>query len=284
MAAFRDSWQLTKATFRILRDHPVLVSFPLLAAACAVGLLAIFAFSLFSFFPASGVSYAHSGAGQAVLIGLFVALYVLLVFVGNFFVAALVGATMMAFRGEVVTVGKGIGFARQQAFRILGWSLIAATVGLLIRAITSRIKGFGGIAARLVAGATWQILTYFIIPVILFESAGPWASLKRSGSLFVKTFGRTLLSNVYVGLIVLGIFGMGFVPFVIGLVDVSSGEFNASDGSLIFLAVVIWAFAAILGTTLQGILRTALYRYATTGAVTPGIVPEEYRVGSAGRF
>ena len=287
MGTLGDSWALTRESFRVLFRFPALLGFTVLSALAVVGVLAIFTVPLVVWFlanPSGLLGFVHSNVGEALLIVLYIGLYVLLAFVGNFFVAALVGSAMMAFRGETPTIGKGLAFARQRWLRIFVWSVIAATVGLAIQLISSRVRGFGGLILRLAAGATWALATYFVIPVIVFEQQGPWASLKRSGSLFIQAFGKTLISNLFLGLVTLGFVLIGAIPFVIGVIGLLSGGFVVAAVGLIVVGLAIWVFAGILAGTLEGILKTALYRYATTGEITPGLVPAQYQVGIAGQY
>lgn len=286
MGTFGDSWELTRSSFSVLFRYPALLGFTVLSALAVVGILALFTLPLVAWFlanPEGLLGFIHSNAGTAALIVLYVGLYVILAFVGNFFVAALVGSAMMAFRGEPPTVGKGLAFARQRLFRLFIWSLIAATVGLAIQVIAARVRGIGGLLLRLAAGTTWAVATYFVIPVLVFETQGPWGSLKRSGSLFLNTFGKTLISNLFLGLVTLGIVIVGAIPFVLGVIALFGGGFVPAAVALILVGLGIWIFAAILAATVEGILKTALYRYATTGEITPGLIPSQYRVGPAGR-
>ena len=45
---------------------------------------------------------------------------------------------------------------------------------------------------------------------------------------------------------------------------------------LIGVALAIAIGVALLGSAAEGILRAALYRYATTGQIDPGLMPAKY--------
>src|SRR3989475_11630478 len=50
-----------------------------------------------------------------------------------------------------------------------------------------------GFLGRIIAGAlgaAWGIVTYLVVPVLIFEKIGPWAAVKRSGSLLRQTWGE----------------------------------------------------------------------------------------------
>src|SRR5947209_5536003 len=79
--------------------------------------------------------------------------------------------------------------ARENIRRIAGWALVTATVGLILRGIAERFGFLGRIIAGAL-GAAWGIVTYLVVPVLIFEKIGPWAAVKRSGSLLRQTWGE----------------------------------------------------------------------------------------------
>ena len=275
MATFADSWRLTKTSFRVIWEDKALLVLPALGGLVLLGVIALVAlpFLVFGgFLWLSGALAPGNGAVLAVLIALALVLYFTLLFIGNFFTAALMGAAKLKLDGGNPTVGDGIRLARARIGRILLWSVVAGTVGLAIQAIARRLGPLGGFLFRILAGATWGIATYFILPTILFENLGAWASLKRSASLFGQTFGKTIISNVVVGLIGFGLFVLGVVLLVVGLALAFSGSV-VGGAILAVLGVAVLVFTVVLMTAVSGVLRVALYRYATTGQIDPGLRP-----------
>src|SRR5690348_16003448 len=144
MGTIRDSWGLTTTSLRIVREDPALLALPAIAGAALFGILLVFTLPLLAAFlanPSGVVAFVGTTTGEIVLLAVYVGLYFLLVFVGNFFFAALIGAAMMKLEGGNPTVADGLRFARRRVGRILVWSLIAASVGLLLQAIASRVRG-----------------------------------------------------------------------------------------------------------------------------------------------
>jgi len=126
-----------------------------------------------------------------------------------------------------------------------------------------------------VGGATWSVVTYFMVPVILYESESAWKGMARSSHLFISTFGRTAVTNLVVGLIV----GAGIVgAVVLGIV----GFLELAGGSVVLGIVLLGAAIAVgvvvglIGSAVEGIVRAALYRYATTGKIDPDLLPSAY--------
>lgn len=287
MAVFTDSWAITKTSFRILRERPALLALPGLAALVGLGIFALFTLPVLGVYlanPAGLRQFVGTDTGLAVFIAIYVGLYFSLVFAGNFFLAALVAAAASHFEGRAPSLSYGLQIARARIRRILLWSLVSASVGLAIQAIASRFRGLEGVILRVTAGTAWSIATFFVIPVIVFENKGPWASLKRSASLFGQSFGKTLLSNLYLGLLTFGLLILGLVPILYAFALVASGGSLVVAAGLGLLGVAILAFGLVLSATLQGLLRMALYRFATTGRAVAGLVPGQYQVGIAGQY
>lgn len=73
-----------------------------------------------------------------------------------------------------------------------------------------------------------------------------------------------------------GYFTMGGIFFLLGLVGMVFVLVGVATGSVAAIlvaflaAVVYWLILALFASAAQGILVTALYRYATQGQVAPG--------------
>jgi hypothetical protein len=269
---FSDSWKLTKTAFGLIRQDRALLVFPLVAGLAILGVLALFVVGVLWISP-----FAGSTSYQALGVGMFLLVYFVCSFISIYATAALVGAATMKLNGQQPTAADGWRVARSKIGKLLVWSLITATVGLVIQAISRRIGGIAGLIVGAAAGASWSVLTYFMIPVLVHEDQGAWASLKRSGHLFVTTFGRTLISNVVVGVIIaVGIFA-AFVLGIVGIFLLLSHSVVLGI-ALIGAAIAVATIFLLIGSAAEGILRAALYRYATTGKIDPDLMPNAYQV------
>jgi uncharacterized membrane-anchored protein len=65
---------------------------------------------------------------------------------------------------------------------------------------------------------------------------------------------------------------LGFVLLVAGIVLAFSGAVVAG-AALAVLGVAVLIFTVVLIAAVSGVLRVALYRYATTGQIDPGLRP-----------
>jgi len=273
---FSDSWKLTKTSFRLIREDRALLVFPLVAGLSILGVVALLLIGEFWIFSSSLASGSASNAADAAGIALFLAAYLGMVFLSVYCTAALIAAATMKLAGQQPTAADGWKAARARLGRLVLWALLTATVGLLIQAVASRAKGIAGLVIGAVGGITWGVVTYFMIPVLLYEDQRPWPALKRSAHLFTSTFGRSLVSNLVLGLLL----GLGIVAAVIlvivGLVIAVGGALVVG---LVLLGVglAVGVMVALIGSAAEGILRAALYRYATTGQIDPTLLPPAYQ-------
>jgi Family of unknown function (DUF6159) len=277
---FSDSWKLTKTSFRLIAEDRALLVFPVVGGLSIVGVFALFLFGALALLP----TVLSQGGPTTPVIALGVALFLVAYFASSiisvYCTAALVGAATLKLNGQQPTASDGWRIARSKLPRLLAWAAITATVGLAIQVIASRVRGIGGLLIAGIGGASWSVATYFMIPVLVYEDQGAWTSLRRSAHLFVSNFGRSLVPNLVLGLLV----GAGIVAavfLVVAGILVLAGGAVAFGLVLIVGAVVVGVLVGLIGATAEGVLRAALYRYATTGKVDPDLLPPAYRILSA---
>ena len=149
------------------------------------------------------------------------------------------------------------------------WAMISATVGLILHMFERRAGLFGQIVLSLV-GAAWSLVTYFVIPVMIFEEKGAFPAIKESASLFRKTWGESIVGQVSITIVFVLLGMIGLIPVAIALLSGSSPIF------IVLLAVFLIYIAVlmVIGSGLQGIYNTALYLYATSGTVPQAYTKE----------
>ena len=154
---------------------------------------------------------------------------------------------------------------RQSIGQILMWTLVATTVGIILRTLEERAGRFGRIIIALL-GTAWSILTYFMVPIIVFEDQDVFDGVKRSASLVKKTWGegvgKSLTFTAFLLLGMIPMFVLGYVSFAIyplfGLLFVAC-----------YFIVLITAISAM-----DGIFKVALYRYSWSGVMPTEFTPE----------
>jgi len=264
---FSRSWGLIKASAGVLAKDKELLVFPLLSAGCTLIVAAAFVLPAFGMGALDGLG---EGGGMTPTVYVLAFLFYLVqYFVIFFFNSALVGAAMIRLEGGDPTLSDGLRIASSKALPILGYAAIAATVGLILRAIQER----AGFLGRLVAGflgVAWTLASFLVVPVLVARNVGPIEAVKESAVLLKKTWGENLIGQGGVGLV----FGLIFL----GLIIVGGGAIIAAattgSGMLIGLVVAIVIIALLLAglvqAALSGIYSAALYRYAVGAGDSQG--------------
>jgi hypothetical protein len=282
MARIKASFELLKASWDVLRSERQLCWYPLISMVCAVGICLLF------IVPIATVAPHGTGKGQSGLpvwaYPLVFFMYFLLAFVQSFFNAALISAANQHFDGGHPTFGSGVAAAWRHAGTIAGWALIAATVGMFLRSLQER----AGLVGRLVVGAIgvgWNLLTFFVVPVLVFEGVGPITAVKRSGSLFKARWGEAVVGSTSIGV-------ASVVVTIPAVALIGGGIVTYKASATLATAMIVIGSLAILGaviatSAMQQIYNTALYRYATdapaSGHFSPQLLQQTFRPKGATR-
>ncbi|GJM40548.1 MAG: hypothetical protein DHS20C20_08300 [Ardenticatenaceae bacterium] len=257
-----NSWELVKASWRVLLADKELMIFPLIAFFASVLVLITFAVpTVLAGVLDSAVTNGEVGIFSYVVAFLF---YGVMYFVTIFFNSALVGAAMIRLEGGDPTVSDGLRIAMSKLGTIFGYAIIAATVGTILRAISERSGAIGQLVVSLI-GFVWNIATFLVVPVLVVENVGPLDAVKRSGSLLKETWGEQIAGNLSVGfifgMITVGVILLG-IPLVILAVMSGSVALIVTAVAVVILLIMM---ISLVSSTLSGIYTAAVYRYATTG-------------------
>ncbi len=169
-----------------------LVIFPIISAVALTIVSAAFVVPMFFLTDAKGAL-----AGPLSFIVGF-AFYVVSYFVIFFSNSALVGAALIRLRGGDPTVADGFRIAMGKVGTIFGYAMVAATVGIILRAIQERAGLVGRIITGLI-GIVWNVATFLVVPVLVNEDVGPIDAVKRSSALLKKTWGEQVVGNFGIG-------------------------------------------------------------------------------------
>ncbi len=257
-----NSWELVKASWRVLLADKELMVFPLIAFAASILVLITFAVpTVLAGLLDSAVANGELNIFSYLIAFLF---YAVMYFITIFFNSALVGAAMIRLEGGDPTIGDGLRIALSKISTILGYAIIAATVGTVLRAISERTGAIGQIVVSLI-GFVWNIATFLVVPVLVVENVGPIDAVKRSAGLLKQTWGEQIAGNLSVGLIFgLIIFGVILLGIPLVILAVMSGS-TALIVTAVAVIVLLVMGISLVSSTLSGIYTAAVYRYATTG-------------------
>jgi hypothetical protein len=253
MGKLSNSWQLMKTSLNVLRKDKEIMIFPVLSfVACAILLLSFFVGFWFLGLPSIDSSFWI----WAVLM---IFIYFILFFIVIFFNTAIIACAHIRLNGGDPTVADGLRIASQNLGRIFLWALISATIGMILQAIREKAGWVGKIIAGII-GIAWTYVTFFIIPVLIYEKKGMVPSIRRSASLFRQTWGETIIGSFGFGIIFVALGLLGILPIILGFY--LGGITGLVVGFII--AFFYWAVIGVVASALNGIYVAALYQYATT--------------------
>lgn len=260
-----NGWELAKESFRILRLDKELLVFPLVSGISCLLVLASFALPLWNSPYASVIFEEGQIPDDPVAYLVLFTFYLVNYFVIVFFNSGLVACAIIRFKGGDPTVGDGFRAAMNRLPQIFAWALVSATVGVILRVIESRSERAGQFAAALM-GAAWSLATYFVVPVLVVEQAGPIEATKRSLSIIRRTWGESLSANFSIGVIFFLLSLVGFVPLVFGIILLGNGQMIV--GGLLLLTGVLSLIAiSLVSSAMNSILIAGLYLFAAEGNV-----------------
>jgi uncharacterized membrane protein len=258
------SFELVKTSWNILMDDKKLLVFPVLSGIVTIIVLLTFALPLLVTHAFAGMAHA----GPVAYYGILFLFYVISYFVVIFFNTALISCVSAKLNGKDMSVGEGLSNSAKHLPAILGWALVSATVGIVLHLLERRSGLLGQIVFSLLGGA-WALVTYFVVPVLILEDKGVFASLGESFALIKKTWGESIVGSA----------GMAVVFVVIGVIGALVVLATMFVVPFLFLAVlalflILIVLLAVVYYAMQGIYVTALYTYAKTGTVPSAFHPD----------
>ena len=194
-------WSMAKASFSVLRQHPKLVVLPIMSGTI---FLTIAGMILASLLPQLG--FAHNatnpvwnwlGDGQSGNVSFYASAFAVLFVltaVAIFFNTALIHCALRAHAGEQPSIRGGLAAAVGLLPQILGWALIATTIGVVLNMIHDALKnylGFLGSFLGTLLELSWSVITYFVVPVLVTEKVGPITAVKRSAAILRSKWGES---------------------------------------------------------------------------------------------
>lgn len=257
MGTIKRTTAMAKGSWAVLRQDKELMALPVIGAVVMV----LVAVALF--IPAASVLSAMEttneitgettlSEGGAVAFGLMALVgYFLLVLINQVFAGGVVHGAYTRMTGGDPTIMSSIMAAGSRIMQLAPWAVATGTVGLILDAL--RDKGFIG---RIIAGMisfAWKTATFLVLPILVIEGLGPKAAYNRSKELMRNHWGES--ANATFGFIIIGI--VAAIPGIILTVLGASTE----SAVLIGLAIIWLAVTSVVITTLNGVMRAALYLY-----------------------
>jgi Family of unknown function (DUF6159) len=259
------SWSLAGQCWDVLKEDPKLLIFPLLSSIALIVLLGSFALPVFALYHGLQPAMAQAGTTHTNRLLFYIttySFYVVSYTVMMFFNSALISVALKRLDGESASISEGFQAALANLPAIVGYAMIAATVGTILRAIEERVGLIGRIVVALI-GAGWTLATAMTLPVLVEENLGPVEAISRSLDLLKRNWGENLIGNggISLGVAVVAIPVMIIAVFIMFAAIATKAVATIALGML-FFAVTMLALG-LVSTTLHTIYTAALYRFAT---------------------
>ena len=288
MEKLRRGLAILNGSWAVLRGQPELMVLPIISTVAIISLLGAFILidATTPALPKLEVQLKSGWFYAALFL-----VYLACVFVAVFCNAALIYCAQRSLEGGRASLGQGLAAAAARWPQILGWSIIVATVGLVLKMISNMMRqgntnklGFValviGIIVAALADAIWIAASYFVLPLLVVEGVGPFAAFKRSAELIRQRWGEALVGEGGLGgiaaLCLLPLLGI-WVWLVIAIWDafVAGQAVNAAliPAALVLTAAIVAVSVAY--ATLAIIFVAGVYSYAVSGNLPGGFGVEQ---------
>ncbi len=257
--SIRASFAMAKSSYLVVARNPALLVFPVLSGIAGLLVLASFVAAVIATGDAPPTDTVE-GTWQDHLVLIEAAVFYFASYLCVvFFNVALLVSTQAALEGRGARLGEGLAGACQRLGAIVGWSLLGAGVGVLLRAIEGSNQRVAAVVSA-VFGITFTALSFFVLPVLVVEGLGPVAALRRSKELLAESW-----LDAFVGHVSLGWIGMlAFLP-IAGLAYLAWITPGLEETRLVTVAVILvggLAVTAAMSSAADTIFKLLLYRQA----------------------
>ncbi len=269
MTKFKRSWKLVGASWRVIRDEPSLMVYPVLSLVAMLPFFGLILGGLYFFLGDTEDPSTGQLIGGIVLMGLSL---LVTAFIGTYFSTALCANALARLRGEDPTFGDGMRVASTRLGAIFQFAVVSAVVGLILSAIREK----GGLVGNLTAGmgqVAWGFATALAVPTIADQGLGAKDAITTSFGLLKRSFGEQiggsagisaiiLVPMLVIGLIVAGLIGLGSMMELQWLI--ATGITIGIIGFVVLMILMLTVVAA-----LEQVFNAALYHWLQDDQVSP---------------
>lgn len=254
------------AAWQLLKEQKQLLLLPIASSVCLLLLTGAWAIPvILGVFGDTSWPAAARQSESLSSLGAFL-FYVVTYGIGIFFNAALAICVLRKVAGKPVSILDGLREAAALFPQILGWALLSATVGVLLRTIERRSGFIGGVVTSML-GFAWTIVTFLVVPILVAEHKGPLDAVWESAQLLRRTWGEDLLGGMGFGALYFLWALPGVLGFVIGASMIASHLVLAI---IMVLSILYFPLLGLVLSTLSTIFDVVRYRYTKLANITPG--------------
>ena len=265
MGKISRTWSLMGMSWRILMEDKKILLFPLMSLMSCLAVAATFIVPLVMTHKWQPPAADAATRQQIAYYGFLFLYYYCNYFVIVFFNASLVSYIVMRMNGDSPTIGDAFSASLARLPLIAGWAFIAATVGLILKAIEDRSDKIGQIVAAVLGGA-WALVTFLVIPVLVVEQKNPFSALKESTMLLKQTWGERIGMRISFSAITFLLMIPAFGILVLGIMAHNLAILLACLGMFVLYILLL----SLVQSALEAIFQTAIYFYARHSMVPAG--------------
>ena len=254
---FERGWETASESLEVLRSDKELLIFPLMSGLASLLVIASFACPIWFTGYIETLKHQKEWWHEPLVWGISFAFYATNYFVILFFNSALTGCALIRFRGGDPTVNDGFQIALSRLPQIASWTLLGATVGMVLKALESRSDKVGEWISSIL-GIIWSVATFFVVPVLVVEGVGPIEAVKRSSKVISAKWGESFVADLGLGLMAFIAMIPCFIMLWLGVVLMAS-ENQLLPVTLIGLAIIGMVLISLASSALDVIARTGLY-------------------------
>lgn len=275
MGVFSRSWQITKLSFSVIKEDKELLLFPIISGFFSM----IFVIAML--FPTVITTLINGNAfeSNALFYVILFLIYFGLAFIATFFNVCVVYTTKIRFEGGNATFMESLKFSFSKLHLIAMWSLLSASVGLLLRMLDNLAKNMGKGGQILMSiltsllGMAWSILTIFVVPGLVYYDLTPFTAIKKSTQTLKTTWGESLIRNFGLGIMQVMFFILGIIVFV-GLFALVSSLGGYAILAIFILALIYFVMLFLIFGVANSVYNTALFVYADKGIIPNGFTDD----------
>ena len=244
-------WTLGMSSLKIINKNKSLMLFPVISGISLLLLTIAVVGGGYFFFDETTFNqlFTDDFSSNIALYACSFLFYFINYFVIIFFNVGLVFCAKKVMNNEPTSFNEGVKFASKRLSTIFSWAILAATVGIILKAIQENSGNIGKVITSII-GVVWNIATFFVMPIIAYEDVSAIQALKKSTSMMKEKFGESIGANFSFGLFSL----IGFLislaiaiplafihPFLgigVGIVLIGFTQIFVSTGQMVFISAV----------------------------------------------
>ena len=268
----RVGWQLFKQSFALLRGNRYLVRYLVMTGAWIVAITLVF-MGLYLLLYLVGLRHelSQGGTTTASWLGYLLAFldYVAVYFFINLYAAGLTANVLDIFQGKKQPYHTYMRTAWSKAPALFVFSVIAATVGMILQYVVERIRWVGWLLSWIL-GTMWSLGTLFVVPIIMTsENPSGVRSIRESVRFFKQTWGENITAKVSVNAPLFFLNLALMMAFVAGIFIGHAIAGNIGLLIVVILYVIAVLALAIIGSFANSLVNIALFYYAAYHEVPP---------------